>query len=276
MTVSWSEARETLKTMRETRERSPAKVLRLAKPLLASPSSLGDEAFVVYEQVCVAALDCNQPKIFTQCYEPLEKRFGKESVRVGLLDGQRLEAEGKFDEAAAKYAALLKVEPTSAATHKRSVSIAAAKGDIPLAIKKMNDYLDKFAADPEAWTEMASLTLKDSRFESAKFCFEELILTNPYNHLFHQRYAEVLYTMGGNGNLALCRKHFAQAVNLNPTSTRALYGLLLVAKKLSLSGDKEAAELAARAQTLLTELYKGKPNAPMLDSLIAQLNTETK
>jgi hypothetical protein len=49
-----------------------------------------------------------------------------------------------------------------------------------------------------------------------------------------------------------------------------------VAKKLSLSGDKEAAELAARAQTLLTELYKGKPNAPMLDSLIAQLNTETK
>lgn len=194
---------------------------------------------MVYEQVCVAALDCNQPTIFTvsvlacspnsaveashhfyccvfslevlkltprphpttlntnlpllpqQCYEPLEKRFGKESVRVGLLDGQRLEAEGKFDEAAAKYAALLKVEPTSAATHKRSVSIAAAKGDIPLAIKKMNDYLDKFAADPEAWTEMASLTLKDSRFESAKFCFEELILTNPYNHLFHQRYAEV-------------------------------------------------------------------------------------
>jgi hypothetical protein len=39
---------------------------------------------------------------------------------------------------------------------------------------------------------------------------------------------QVLYTLGGNGNLALSRKHFTQAVNLNPKSTRALYGLLMV------------------------------------------------
>jgi tetratricopeptide (TPR) repeat protein len=63
--------------------------------------------------------------------------------------------------------------------------------DTPGAIKKLTEYLDKFAADAEGWTELGSLYLKDSRFECAKFCYEELILTNPYNHLFHQRYAEV-------------------------------------------------------------------------------------
>eukprot|EP00038_Savillea_parva_P008077 m.174548 g.174548 ORF g.174548 m.174548 type:complete len:277 (-) comp13846_c0_seq1:17-847(-) len=272
--VSWSEARATLKAMRETQERAPAKVLRTVAPLLKSPSGLGDEAWVVYEQTCIAALDCGRPDIFKQCYKALEERFGTESVRVGILLGQQLEAEQKWDAAEAKYEELLKIEPTSAAVRKRAVAVAAAKGDIPLALKKMNAYLDKFPADPEAWTECAALSLKDSRFEGAKFCYEELILTNPYNHLFHQRYAEVLYTMGGNANLALCRKHYAQAVNLNPKNTRALYGLLMVAKKLSLTGDKEAGLLAARAQTLLTEVYKGQPNEDVLSGLFSQLSAK--
>lgn len=112
-------------------------------------------------------------------------------MRVGLLDGQRLEAEGKYDEAQAKYDELLKAEPTAPTPRKRAVAIAVAKGDFETALKKLNAYLDKFPADPEGWTEMASLSLKMSRFESAKFSYEELILTNPYNHLFHQRLAEV-------------------------------------------------------------------------------------
>ena len=49
--------------------------------------------------------------------------------------------------------------------------------------------------------------------------------------MLHPTIAEqVLYTLGGNSNLALSRKHFTQAVNLNPKSTRALYGLLMVSR----------------------------------------------
>mmetsp|Transcript_66 Transcript_66/g.129 ORF Transcript_66/g.129 Transcript_66/m.129 type:complete len:279 (-) Transcript_66:14-850(-) len=269
--VSWSEARAALKNMRDTQERAPATAARLAEQVLSSPGSLGDEVWAIHEQACIAALDCNRPDVFERSHRALVERFGTESVRVGLLTGKHQEASGKFDEAKATYDALLKIEPTSAALQKRAVAIAAAKGNIPDAIKVMNGYLDKFPADPEAWTEMAALCLKDSRFESAKFCYEELILGNPYNHLFHQRLAEVLYTIGGKANLALCRKHFAQAVNLNPKNTRALYGLLLVAKKLSLSGDKEAAQLAVRAQTLLTELHSGKPAEKMIAAFLSTL-----
>eukprot|EP00041_Stephanoeca_diplocostata_P007940 m.113883 g.113883 ORF g.113883 m.113883 type:complete len:55 (+) comp17106_c0_seq4:752-916(+) len=45
--------------------------------------------------------------------------------------------------------------------------------------------------DAEAWTELASLYLKENRFDKAQFCYEELIILNPYNHNVHERYAEV-------------------------------------------------------------------------------------
>jgi hypothetical protein len=55
-------------------------------------------------------------------------------------------------------------------------------------------------------------------------------LANPYNHLYHQRYAEVSYTEGSMEGLDLARKHFATALKLNPDNVRALYGLCWVSR----------------------------------------------
>ena len=45
--------------------------------------------------------------------------------------------------------------------------------------------------DFEGWMELCELYLSQCDYEKAAFCVEELILSNPNNHLFHQRYAEV-------------------------------------------------------------------------------------
>jgi len=45
--------------------------------------------------------------------------------------------------------------------------------------------------DWEAWLELSELYLSLLDYEKAAFCVEELILHNPNNHLYHQRYAEV-------------------------------------------------------------------------------------
>ncbi|KAF6029582.1 EMC2 [Bugula neritina] len=44
--------------------------------------------------------------------------------------------------------------------------------------------------DFEGWMELSELYLSQADYEKAAFCVEELILNNPNNHLFHQRYAE--------------------------------------------------------------------------------------
>ena len=45
--------------------------------------------------------------------------------------------------------------------------------------------------DYEAWNELCDLYLSQHDYGNAAFCLEELLMSNPHNHLFHQKYAEV-------------------------------------------------------------------------------------
>ena len=49
-------------------------------------------------------------------------------------------------------------------------------------------------SDNEAWLELCDLYLKEGEFSKASFCMEELIMSNPHNHLYITRYAEIKYT----------------------------------------------------------------------------------
>ena len=49
-------------------------------------------------------------------------------------------------------------------------------------------------ADQEAWMELCDLYISQQEWNKASFCIEELMLHNPFNHLYMQRYAEIKYT----------------------------------------------------------------------------------
>lgn len=108
-------------------------------------------------------------------------------------------------------------------------------------------------SDQEAWHELCNLYLGEGEFAKAAFCMEELLLHNPHSHLYHQRLAEIRYTMvkiewissfyliqiififyfffveqGGQDNYELAKTYYSQAVKLYPNNLRALYGLYLV------------------------------------------------
>ncbi|MCP3662159.1 MAG: hypothetical protein GY696_06625 [Gammaproteobacteria bacterium] len=54
------------------------------------------------------------------------------------------------------------------------------------AIESMNDYLKTFLNDFEAWLELANLYLSEQDYARAGHCMEEIILSQPLNHLYHQ------------------------------------------------------------------------------------------
>lgn len=111
-------------------------------------------------------------------------------------------------------------------------------------------------SDQEAWHELCNLYMAEGEFAKAAFCMEELLLHNPHSHLYHQRLAEIRYTMvssnwhrscvrkhrkeananpfsfdqlqGGLENIEIAKTYYSQAVKLNPNNLRALYGLYLV------------------------------------------------
>lgn len=221
--------------------------------LSRKPSSLGDELWMVYEQVLVASLDCARLDVAQECLQALHARFPK-SHRVLKLEAYRLEAIGKYDDAVKIYDSLSDKDEANAIYWKRKIAILKAQGKTTEAIKELNSYLQVFLNDNEAWMYLSDLYLSIQDYSKAAFCFEELLLSNPHNHLFHQRYAEIKYTQGGLDNVELARCYYLKALELNPNNMRAMFGVSQCCSVLLQQGKQRKKELAKAAAVVSGDL----------------------
>ncbi|XP_005095021.1 ER membrane protein complex subunit 2 [Aplysia californica] len=238
--MSFDEARNILKKFRDEQTRDSDLVVSLWEEVIMDKCHrLGDEVWLVYEQVCTAALDCQKFDIAEDCISLLDQKFHR-SLRVRRLQGMMYEAQSEYEKAEEEYKNILKIDETNMYARKRQIAILKARQKTSEAIQRLNEYLKEFMTDYEAWNELCDLYLNQHDYNNAAFCLEELIMSNPHNHLFHQKYAEIRYTQGGSENMELARTYFAQAVKLNTNNLRALYGLFLSASNLGSSSSKGA------------------------------------
>jgi len=243
--MSFDEARTILKKCRDDQTRDSDMVVSVwEEVLMDNCHRMGDEAWLVYEQVCTSALDCQKYDIAEHCIELLDQKFPS-SLRVRRLQGMMYEAMADYDKAEEEYKSILKLDETNMYARKRQIAILKAKNKIPEAIQRLNEFLKEFMTDYESWQELADLYLSQFEYSSAAFCVEELIMSNPHNHLFHQKYAEIRYSQGGTENMEMARSYFAQAVKLNSGNLRATYGLLLSASNLAAREGKGAKDRQA-------------------------------
>ncbi|KAF5399143.1 ER membrane protein complex subunit 2-A [Paragonimus heterotremus] len=211
--------------------RKSDRVIDLWTNVLSHVSNLGHEKWTILEQVFIAALDMADDRLACDCLELLRAKF-KKSSRVKRLFGMYLERNGRFDDAHTVYSQLLADDPTNTFVRKRMISILKAQRKNVEAIEELRQYLKIFMSDFEAWNELADMYLAEGDYKHAAFCMEEMLLSNPHNHLYCQRYAEIKYTEGGTDNLEQARAYFSQACRLCPTNLRSLYGLLLTCSAL--------------------------------------------
>ncbi|KAI5711572.1 hypothetical protein M8J75_001469 [Diaphorina citri] len=222
---SWNKARDILKDWRDNNQRRSVEVIEIWENSLASKiHKLGDDRFVVLEQVSVAALDCNRLDVAASCIHSLIKEFPNSLQALEHLE------------------TIIKIDETNTAARKRKICILKAKNKIPEAIKELTEYLKKFMTDQETWQELCDLYLSEGDYAKAVFCMEELFLHHPHNHLLHQRYADILYTQGGLENIELAISHYLMAINLNEKNIRALYGLALSCHQVLTSAKCSAAK----------------------------------
>lgn len=267
---------EYLCLVRKLKLRRSDKVLKHGLSILNDPkqrSVLGTEEWTLYEQVAVAALDCQCLDVAKDCIRVLNKKF-PDSKRVGRLEAMLLEAKGLWSEAEKAYSSLLEDNPFDQVIHKRRAAMAKAQGDITGAIEWLNKYLEIFMADHDAWRELAEIYVSLQMYKQAAFCYEELILSQPMIPLYHLAYADVLYTLGGLENLQTAKKYYASTVELTGgKNTRALFGICLCTfavgqlTKGRNKEEKESSELQSLAATALEKDYK--QSAPNKLSLLS-------
>lgn len=280
---------EYLCLVRKLKVRNSDKVLKHGLSILNDPrkrSTLGSDEWTLYEQVAVAAMDCQRLDVAKDCVKVLQKKF-PDSRRVGKLEAMLLEARESWDEAEKAYSSLLEENPLDQVIHKRRVAMAKAQGNIPRSIEWLNKYLEIFMADHDGWRELAEIYVSLQMYKQAAFCYEELILAQPTSPLHHLAYADVLYTLGGLDNLQNAKKYYASAVNLTGgKNTRALLGICLCSSaigQLSKGKNKEDKEgpplpcMALAAQTLEKD-YKLRAPAklPLLASALESLSISSR
>ncbi|KAJ6929005.1 ER membrane protein complex subunit 2 [Populus alba x Populus x berolinensis] len=91
-------------------------------------SSLGSEEWTLYEEVAIAAMDCQSLEVAKDCVNVLRKKF-PESKRVGWRHCY-FEAKGSWGEAEKAYSSLLEDNPFDQVVHKRRVALAKAQGNL--------------------------------------------------------------------------------------------------------------------------------------------------
>lgn len=177
---------------------------------------------------------------------------------------------------------ILEEDDSNNQAKKRKIAILKAQGDNQKAIAELTKYLKDYMSDQESWTELCDLYIQEQDYSKAAFCCEELILHNPHNHIYYQRYAEIRYTQGGSDNLELAKTYYSHAIRLNPENMRALYGLLLTSTQMASSPKCTAQKKKEYLKTVvwtgnqISKTYDKKLNGetPMglLDGLMGQLS----
>ncbi|GAA0156497.1 chaperone [Lithospermum erythrorhizon] len=265
---------EYLCLVRKLKLRRSHKVLKHGLHILNNSkarSALGPEEWTLYEQVAVAAMDCNSLDVAKDCIKVLQKKF-PQSRRVERLQAMLLEAKGLWTEADKAYASLLEENTLDQVVHKRRAAMAKAQGNMSLAIEIITKYLEVFMADHEAWRELAEIYVSLQMYKQAAFCYEELILSQPTIPLYHLAYADVLYTLGGLENIQTAKKYYASTIDLTGgKNIKAIFGICLCTSAIGhLSKgrnkeDKENSELQSLSVVALEKEYKQKaPNKTAL------------
>ncbi|CAI5442056.1 unnamed protein product [Caenorhabditis angaria] len=225
--VSFEHGRTTLKKWRECGVRRSEEVVELWEHVISrAPTSLGDEQWPVYEQVCIAAFDCTRVDLAQDCIELLQSQF-PDSNRVLKLKAMQLEATEHFERALTIYDQLVETDPNNNSYRKRRVAVLLAQGKRLEAIKAINEYLKIFLNDSEAWLQLSELYLLENDIPKAVHCLEECVLISPLNSMFLRRLGDLRYTQGGLENVDLARAYYERAIKINSTDLRSQYGLLL-------------------------------------------------
>ncbi|KAL3843989.1 hypothetical protein ACJIZ3_001392 [Penstemon smallii] len=273
---------EYLSLVRKLKLRRSDKVLKHGCSILNDSkkrSALGSEEWTLYEQVAIAAMDCQRLDLAKDCIKVLQKKFPG-SKRVGRLEAMLLEAKELWAEAEKAYSSLLEENQFDQVIHKRRVAMAKAQGNISGAIEWLNKYLEIFMADHDAWRELGEIYISLQMYKQASYCYEELILAQPTIPLYHLTYADVLYTLGGLENLHAAKKYYAATIDLTGgKNMRALFGICLCVSGIGQltkgrnKEDKESPELQTLSALVLEKGYKQQSptKLPLLTSALKSL-----
>ncbi|KAF7341973.1 TPR-REGION domain-containing protein [Mycena venus] len=262
--MSLSSALEKLATFRTNNTRASQETFKNASIILKSAKQLGDDGWVVLEQLFLASVDIGRLDVADQCLKQLADRF-PESPRVDVLTGIRMEATESADVVLQYYAQLLDADSANAAIWKRKISVLRRTGKIEKAVEELSQLLDTFYTDVDGWLELADIYTTCNQYVLALQALSHVLLLAPQNPFYALQFAETAYTAN---DLPLALKTFLVVVDMcerdldspekkpsSGISVRAWLGVKLCSRRLMVNSSPSASNTPVpKSLNLIEEL----------------------
>ncbi|KAJ7777856.1 hypothetical protein DFH07DRAFT_936496 [Mycena maculata] len=272
--MSLSSALERLATFRTNNTRASQETFEHASVIMKSAQKLGDDGAVpsarrwaVLEQLFLASVDIGRLDVADQCLKQLSERF-RDSPRVDVLTGIRMEASESPEVVLRYYDQLLDADPANAAIWKRRISVLRRTGKIEKAVEELSQLLDTFYTDVDGWLELTDIYTTCNQYILALQALSHALVLAPQNPFYVLQFAETAYTAG---DLPLALKTFLVVVDMcerdldSPAqkppvgiSLRAWMGAKLCSRRLMMNSSQSASNTAVpknlnRIEELATE-----------------------
>jgi tetratricopeptide (TPR) repeat protein len=241
----------------------PVLVNELAHNIIESNSSAVTqvEYYSIMEQLIISYLDLAKYDDAKRYYQRLVTKFPTGS-RIHKIKGQIQEYQGNYENAIYIYQKQLEIDPSYMPIAKRLAICLVAKGDRTKAIEILVAYVDTFMQDTEAWQVLAKLYCLQGLYQQACFCYEELLILKPKQHIYMLLYADLLSSLGKN-DIAL--KYYCAVVDLIPNCLQGWLGIQILTKANNgLDCNSEVSEsLNNLSREQIKRLYQNGP-APVV------------
>ena len=198
------------------------------------------------EQILLASLRTRDDESAHLCLERLTARFGAENHRVMALRGLYQEAVAKTEEDLRRilqgYNTIINEDPMNVPIHKRRTALIRLLGKPVDALDCLQQFVNTFPSDAEAWCELSDLYFDQGLFAQAIFCVEEALLIVPNAWNLHARLGELNFLASQSGQEAIASnekylaeavRRFARSVELCNNYVRGYCGLKLATDKLA-------------------------------------------
>jgi len=184
------------------------------------------------------------------------------------------EAIGEFDEAVRLYKDILTESPESTFARRRIITIKRQQGRTQEAIDGALKHLETFQMDREMWHELTEMYMLEGQLSRAAYCLEDVLLQDPRNMYTVLSYAELVFSVGQDFDLA--RKYFCLACEIDDTNLRALWGLFWCNQQLCKKdqGSDKMLQLQTMCVQRLRNAYKPLKHVASTKIMLALLDDE--
>ena len=228
-------------------------------------SKLGMNAFMFKEKLLMLALELKRLERAKKLATEIASEFGRQS-KTYLLIGSFHEADPKAnpEKALTRYKSLMLANQNDTNSIKRyilSTKFITSFYNMQSYINSWNNYLKNYMNDQDAWNELADCYLVCNNYTKAFYCYEELLLHNPYNYRILNKLGDIQASTDSVDGFRTAIKFYCRSLNLI-CNNRAIWGICfcldsIIDKEKKL--DHQLSKIGKIIKNMQENLYSNSP-----------------